>query len=91
MAKQKAADEGVPLPPTGTVLVRKGLYRGHNGRSFQSVPFGETLVCMAGRTYEVREPFRYLWVDPQFQHLWEWEGQPYEVPASRDGQIPPPA
>jgi hypothetical protein len=53
------------------------------------LPFGEQLVCQSGETYEVRESFKYLWVDPQFAELFEWDGEPYEVPAVNEGQVPP--
>jgi hypothetical protein len=90
MAKQKAA-EGAPQEAKGVVTIRKGLYRGPDGRAFVSVPLGETMVCRSGRIYEVRETFAYLWVDPQFAMLFEWKGEPEEVPAINEGQIPPPA
>jgi len=93
MTKKQAADtETGKLPEgTGTVQVRKGLYRGQNNRAFQSVPFGETMVCRAGLVYEVRESFAYLWQDEQFAALFEWQGEMEGVPAVNPGQVPPPA
>jgi hypothetical protein len=88
MAKDdtKAKDETVGP----TMLVRKGRYVGVNGRAFESVPFGERLVCRTGQTYDVREQFSYLWLDPHFSIAWEWLDEPERVPATNEGQVAPP-
>jgi hypothetical protein len=83
MAKQKAAED----EPQGTVKARRGLYRGHNGRSFQSVPFGETLLCRSGKVYTVGLQYSYLWNDPQFAALWEWKGDLEDVAPESVGQV----
>jgi len=89
MAKKEQEGAASAAPSGPTVLVRKGRFVGRGGRRFESLPFGEQLVCQSGETYEVRESFKYLWVDPQFAELFEWDGEPYEVPAVNEGQVPP--
>jgi len=79
---QEPQEEPVPVPePVAVVegpLVRKGRYVGVSGRRFESYPFGGQLVPQSGEIYEVGEDFKYLWDDPQFAHLWEWDGEPYK-------------
>jgi len=87
MAKEKAA-AAADVP---TMTVRKFLYRGPSGRGWTSVPFGETRVFRAGQVYEIGESFAYLWKDQQFAAWFEWQGEPVEVPAINEGQVPPPA
>jgi hypothetical protein len=89
----KKQEEGAASAAPSTepmMLVRKGRYVGGSGRRFDSVPFGESLVCRTGETYEVRETFKYLWYDHNFASMWEWDGEPHLVPAVNPGQVAPP-
>ena len=92
MAKDKgevpeATETTEPKPGEPSMLVRKGRYVGINGRAFDSVPFGERLVCRTGESYEVREAFKYLWADGAFSSMWEWDGEPYLAEARNPGQV----
>jgi hypothetical protein len=82
MAKKDSAPADGP-----TVLVRKGRYIGAQSRGYDSVPFGERFVARPGVEYEVRETFSYLWKDPQFAAVWEWDGEPVAVPAVNPEQV----
>jgi len=66
MAKKEVETEGGER--------RRGRYVGTPGRRFESVPFGDAIVPVPGQTYELHELFRYLWEDPHFAVMWEWEG-----------------
>lgn len=88
MTKKEAGDKaGAPEVPGPTMRVRRGRYVGGYTRAWQSVPFGETMVTVSGKEYEVRETFAYIWEDRQFAPAWEWEEGFTDVPAVNEGQI----
>jgi len=88
MAKEsEKPKEPEPAADGPQMTIRKGRYVGVNGRAFDSIPFGERLVCRTGQMYEVRAQFSYLWLDPHFAIMFEWDGDPELVPAVNPGQV----
>ena len=77
---QEPQEEVAPVPEPAAVvegqMFRKGRYLGASGVRFESG--GCQLVPRNGEIYEVGEEFKSLWDDPQYAHLWEWDGEPYK-------------
>lgn len=87
-AAASEGQDGAPAASEGPMmLVRRGRYVGTYSRGFHSVPFGEQLLARPGQEYDVRESFKYLWNDPQFDSVWEWLGPETLVPAVNEGQV----
>ena len=67
-AKKESQDESTP--PSGA---RRGRYLGVSGRRFETSPFGGAIIPVHGEIYDVPTDLKYLWEDPQFADLWEWD------------------